>query len=121
MNLKNKTIFFVILTILLSMSVAHGATRFLIQAPGETYTPGSQKSGIPNPQTAGVPFYVTVYSVDDFSWQPISTNGTVTLSASQSTTFNPNPATLSLSHGTITTCKQYIQVTISASVSYTHL
>ncbi len=114
---KNKTIFFVILTILLSVSVAFGATRFLIQAPGETYNPGSQKTGTPNPQTAGVPFYVTVYSVNDSTWQLESTNDTVTLSATQSTTFNPNPVTLSLPHGSTTTCKQYVQVTISQSVS----
>ncbi len=117
MNLKIKTIFFIILTILLSVSVTYGATRFLIQAPGETYTPGSQKSGTPNPQTAGVPFYVTVYSVDDSSWQLVSTNGTVTLSATQTTSFNPNPVTLSLTQGSTTTCKQYVQVTISQSVN----
>jgi hypothetical protein len=117
MKFKIKMMFFVILIILSGVSVAFGATRFLIQAPGETYNPGSQKSGTPNPQTAGVPFYVTVYSADDITWQLVSTNGTANLSATQSTTFSPNPATLSLTHGSVTTCKQYVQVTFAQSVN----
>lgn len=117
MDLKNKIIFFVILIILLSVGVTFGATRFLIQAPGETYNPGTGKIGTTNPQTAGVPFYVTVYSVDDSTWELVSTNGTVTLSATQSTFFNPNPATLSLSHGITSTCKQYVEVTFDTTVN----
>lgn len=117
MNLKNKKIFLIILTILLSVNFVFGATRFLIQAPGETFNPGSSKTGTPNPQTAGVPFYVTIYSADDITWQLVSTNGTVTLSATQSTTFSPNPATLSLSQGVTSTCKQYVQVTFNQSVN----
>lgn len=121
MKSKLKIISLLFLSIFLISGVALGATRFLFQAPGETYTPGSAKnsSGL-LPQVAGVPFYVTVYSVNDSTWAQVSTNENSTIVSTQSTAYNPTvPFFLnedSVSPA-VTDCKRLVQVTIDPAVT----
>lgn len=61
-----KTLFIFVLLILCSQAL-FSSTQLIVTAPGEIFTPGSGKSGSPLQQTAGSPFYVTVYACDD-SW-----------------------------------------------------
>jgi len=50
-------------------AIAGSLSRLQVLVPGETAAPGmsSGKTGTPSPQTAGIPFSVTVNACDD-SW-----------------------------------------------------
>ncbi|HRU38678.1 MAG TPA: hypothetical protein P5511_02280, partial [Candidatus Goldiibacteriota bacterium] len=103
------------------------APRLLFVAPGESFTPGSAKTGTPSTQVSGVPFHVTIYSVDDSTWNLLNTNSQVTVAASQTTTYNPtSPFFLSDDSVSpaVNDCKRIVTFTIdpgvaSGSVNYT--
>ncbi len=72
------------------------ATKLQVLLPGETAAPGTPtgKTGTPTPQTAGVPFNVTVNAVDD-SWNIIPyVRDTVALTTSDDTAILPGNAAL---------------------------
>ncbi|PKL92513.1 MAG: hypothetical protein CVV21_01795 [Candidatus Goldiibacteriota bacterium HGW-Goldbacteria-1] len=87
---------FILSLIFLSISIsAFAASALLIVAPGESFTPGSAKTGAPLPQTCGVPFNVNVYAVNDVGWQLIDAAGAgLDLSASAAASFSPDPTTI---------------------------
>src|ERR1035437_2791746 len=79
---------FVVVLLLMSHSL-FGATRLLVVAPGEVFTGGSAKTGASLQQTAGSPFYVTVYACDS-SWNiDTSEPGFVTMTSSDATAVLP--------------------------------
>jgi hypothetical protein len=90
----------------------------LITAPGQGFTPGVGITGSPNPQVAGVPFYVTVYSVDA-SLQPYNSIATVNMTSNglPATTFNPSSIVLSNSVGSTTGAAGNGFVTINTNVT----
>lgn len=63
-----------VVTLFSTPAVAGPFTRLQVLLPGETAAPGSPsgKTGTPDPQTAGIPFIVTVRACDD-SWYLVDT------------------------------------------------
>jgi hypothetical protein len=90
------------------------ADGLLITAPGQGFTPGVGVTGSPFTQISGVPFYVTVYSVNA-SLQPYGNSASVTMTSngSPATTFTPNPIGLNNSVGSTTGCAGNGFVTIN--------
>jgi hypothetical protein len=127
MKSKIKTIILLLLGVFLFSAavLAAGVTRFLFEAPGEIYTPGTAKNSAGLlPQVSGVPFSVTVYSVNDSSWFTVGTNETTTLSATQASVYLPkgyatpgSTFTLNDSVGTTSSCKRIVTITMDQSVS----
>lgn len=112
MDRKSKKILLLI-SLLLMPLFAFGATRLYIVAPGETFTPGGAKTGSPSVQTAGVPFTMTVYSINDTNHECVNTNAHVTLSANAATSFSPRDFFLTQTQGITPTCKSIpINVTL---------
>ncbi|MFW6210966.1 MAG: hypothetical protein ACOC4H_02480, partial [bacterium] len=115
------TVFRKIIAIFISIFVLSGFAladdRFLIVLPGEEFTAGSPKSGTPDDQTSGVPFVVTVYSVDDTDWTLRNTNASVDMSASETASFSSDTISLDLSEGGVLTCKQYVTVTAGTTAT----
>lgn len=72
-------------------------TRLQVLMPGETAAPGTAtgKTGTPDPQTAGVPFNVTVNAVDD-AWHLITlaANDMINITSSDSSAVMPADAAL---------------------------
>ncbi len=91
--------------------------KIIITAPGQTFTAGSGVTGSPNPQTCGVPFVATVYSVDSAGTNPFSSNASVTMSSngSPATTFQNNPISLNLTEASVTASKQYVTITVNTT------
>ncbi|MBN2754197.1 MAG: hypothetical protein JXR81_04950, partial [Candidatus Goldbacteria bacterium] len=87
---------FILSLAFLSISItAFSASALLVVAPGESFAPGSAKTGTPDPQTCGVPFNVNVYAVNDLSWQLNDASGAgLDLSASAAASFSPDPTTI---------------------------
>jgi len=110
--------FFVILFIFFLTINSFSATKLVIVAPGQQFIPGTGLSGTPDLQTMGVPFSVTVYSIDDVSNNYVNTNASVTMSANDIASFNPVSFSLTQSEGGTSTCKMYpVEITINMSGS----
>jgi len=109
MSLKNCKILLISFC-LLAVSVSISATqRFLIVAPGESYSGTSAKTGSPLPQVDGVPFAVSIVSYDDALFTPmIATNQQVSMTANNSSTITPvNTFTLNQAIGSTANCLLY--------------
>ncbi|HDT14896.1 MAG TPA: hypothetical protein ENN55_01670, partial [Firmicutes bacterium] len=119
MNVMFRKIITVVLFMLVFAGFVFAEDRFMIVLPGEQFTAGTGKQGTPDDQTAGVPFVITVYSVDDSNWSFRNTNATVDMSASESVSFSSTPITLNLSEGGVFTCKQYVTVTANTTATGT--
>lgn len=82
------------------LAIAGAFTQLQVLLPGETAAPGtpSGKTGSPRPQTAGIPFFVTVNACDA-TWNPVSsvTHSIRILSSDASASL---PAAAQLSSGT---------------------
>jgi hypothetical protein len=120
MGHRIKTILLVLFAVfLISGALFATNTRLLFVAPGETFTPGAAKTGAPLPQVEGVPFVMTVYSVDDApGWQYVQTNASVSVTAQQATTYNPtSPFNLNLSDplGAVPACRNLVTFTVSTA------
>ncbi len=110
--------FFVILFIYFFAINSFSATKLVIVAPGQQFIPGTGLSGTPNLQAIGVPFSVTVYSIDDVSNNYVNTNASVTMSANNTASFNPVSFSLTQSEGGVSTCKRYpVEITINMAGS----
>ncbi|MCE5301246.1 MAG: hypothetical protein LLG37_10315 [Spirochaetia bacterium] len=99
---------------------AFGATRFIIIAPGETFTPGTVpgKSGSPSTQVVGIPFGVTVVSVNDAAnYNVIETFGSVSMTANAASVITPaNNFNLNASYSSTANCMRYpVTVTLNSS------
>lgn len=111
-------ILYTLIYIILFTFHSFSATKLIIVAPGQQFTVGSGLSGIPNLQTIGVPFSVTVYSIDDVSNNYVNTNASVAMSANNIASFNPVGFTLTQTEGSVPTCKRYpVEITINMSSS----
>jgi len=91
--------------------------KILITVPGQTFSSGTGVTGSPNPQTCGVPFVATVYSVDSAGTTPFNSNAAVTMSSnvSPATTFGSNPVNLNLTEASVVTSKQYVTITANTT------
>ncbi|MFA5140017.1 MAG: FlgD immunoglobulin-like domain containing protein [Elusimicrobiota bacterium] len=72
--------------------------NLLVQAPGETFTEGAGKGGVPSAQTAGTTFTVTVRAVSDYFRSVRGSSITVRLTTTDP--YDAEPATAALSFGT---------------------
>lgn len=93
---------FLISSLLLISSMSWAAsTQYLLCAPGQTYTPGSPRSGSPNTQVAGEAFNLTVYCYNGGDNLPRDSglNPTTMSSTAAVSNFSPNPVTLNQSYG----------------------
>ena len=117
MKIRVKIFLIILLNLFLAFS-SYAATKLAIVAPGQSYLVGTGVVGAPNPQTIGVPFSVTIYSVDDSTNNYVNTNANVTMSANASAAFNPVSFALTQSEGSIPTCKRYpVEITLNMSAS----
>jgi hypothetical protein len=101
--------------------------KILLLVPGEGHTPGRQigsgKQGMPNTQTAGVPFNVTVYTTDEY-WNPIFASVPITFSSNDlgadlpsSPTMGTNPETFPVTFHTVGVGTQWLKITEGAKES----
>jgi len=101
--------------------------KILLLVPGEVHTPGRQigsgKQGMPDTQTAGVPFSVTVYTTDEY-WNPIFASVPITFSSSDlaadfpsSPTMSTNPETFAVTFHTVWLGTQWLRIAEGAKES----
>ena len=94
-------------------------TKLQVLMPGETAAPNTPtgKTGTPDAQTVGLPFNITIRSVDDV-WNLVSSSDTVSVSSTDATATdgaaNPLPTNATLAAGTAT-----YTVTFNASGTFT--
>jgi hypothetical protein len=127
MGSKLSKISLIFLFIIIFTVFAGAQVKFLIVAPGMQFTPGATGfSGSPSPQTAGIPFNVTVVTVDTAvqNMATDSAGGNVSMTAGSLTTvISPvNPFTLGQGYTgtsyTANTCLKYpVTVTFGTGVS----
>jgi len=99
--------------------------NILLIAPGEVYRPGKLggggKEALPDSQTAGRPFGVRVYTVDQY-WNPVTVSPAVLLAFTSSdpeailpsfpdTVMDRNPKTFSITFKTVSVERQRLEVT----------
>ncbi len=104
---KMMVIVFSVVVLLLSASIAMAANRLILVAPGESFLHGTGwVDAVPNSQVAGVAFDVEIGSIDDSSWNYITTYALVTMTATSSATFNPASGAQNLEQDTpVSNCR----------------
>jgi len=91
------TSFFAVVSLLfLTAASAFAAPKFIMVAPGETFTNGAGFSGLPSDQIAGISFNTTINTIESSTNNYFSSFALVTYTASVSATFNPASGTQSL-------------------------
>ena len=93
MNHSINRILLILACFLAGAGALFGATELTVIAPGETFTVGAGKGGADTTRVSGVPFHVTVYSVDDGTWTFVNTLAGVQMSSADAS-FTPSSFTL---------------------------
>ncbi len=113
-----KFIFLTAIFILFASAIFALTPKIIVVAPGESFTTGSGKSGTPLPQTAGVYFNVTVYTIDQDTWQYYNNGGSQQASMTASNvnvTFQPQRPVINQTVSSTQDCAYYPVSTLAST------